>query len=347
MKKDAVKRNCTAAFLAFLLIALGTLGITAIESTSRKSINAMSFNIRYDNPGDKENAWPNRKEMVAATIRFHKIDIAGLQEALAHQVKDLERLLPEYGWFGVGRDDGKEAGEFAPVFYRKDRLKILHRSTFWLSDSPEKPGKAWDAALPRIVTWGKIEDTWTGRIFFFFNTHFDHVGEEARIKSAELLLRKIDETTGESPVILTGDFNCTEKDPPYKILTSGIAQIPGLSDVHSLTKSKPYGSVQTFNGFRDMILPDQRIDFIFAAPSVHVHRCGTISERWDGRFVSDHNAVLAEIEMIEQDDSHSYRSDSTGLAEAALMDCSPIVIMAIIRVTTPVRRNIQGARAVL
>lgn len=300
MKNDAIKRNCTAAVLAFLLIALGIFGITASESPSGKSINAMSFNIRYDNQGDKENAWPNRKEMVAATIRFHKIDIAGLQEALFHQAKDLEKLLPEYGWFGVGRDDGQETGEFAPVFYRKDRFRILHRSSFWLSETPEKPGKAWDAALPRIVTWGKIEDILSGRIFFFFNTHFDHVGEEARIKSAELLLRKIDETIGENPVILTGDFNCTEKDPPYKILTSGTAQFPGLSDAHSRSKSEPYGSTQTFNGFQNTILPDRRIDFIFVVPSIQVLRSGTISERWDGRFVSDHNAVLAEIEMIDR-----------------------------------------------
>ncbi len=291
----------TAVFSLFLLIfALNTFDAAASTDIARKTVNVMSFNIRYDNPGDKENAWPNRKEMVAATIRFHKIDIAGLQEALAHQVKDLERLLPEYGWFGVGRDDGKEAGEYAPVFYRKDRFKILHRSTFWLSETPEKPGKAWDAALPRIATWGKIEDTSTGRIFFFFNTHFDHVGEEARIKSAELLLRKIYETIGEIPVILTGDFNCTEKDPPYKILTSDNGQYPSLSDVHSLTKSKPYGSTQTFNGFQNTILQDRRIDFIFTVPSVYVLRCGTISERWDGRFVSDHNAVLAEIEVTDR-----------------------------------------------
>ncbi len=300
MKKNAAKRICASLSLAFMFVAPGIFQVTAGEDIPRKSLNAMSFNIRYDNPGDKENAWPNRKEMVAATIRFHKVDIVGLQEALSHQVKDLEKLLPEYGWFGVGRDDGKEAGEYAPVFYRKDRFNILHRSTFWLSETPGKPGKAWDAALPRIVTWGKIEDTLTGKIFFFFNTHFDHVGETARIKSAELLLVKIEELAEDNPLILTGDFNCTEKDPPYKILTSGIGQVQGLTDVYTLTKSKPYGSTQTFNGFQNTIRPDRRIDFIFVEPSIQVLRCGTISERWDGRFVSDHNAVLAEIEISEQ-----------------------------------------------
>jgi len=344
MKKIMTRGICTAASLAFLFMALGIFEVAANEGISRKTINAMSFNIRYDNPGDKENGWTNRKEMVAETIRFHKVDIAGLQEALYHQVKDLEKLLPEYGWFGVGRDDGREAGEYTPVFYLKDRFTILHHSTFWLSDTPEKPGKAWDAALPRISTWGKIEDTWTGNTFFIFNTHFDHVGETARIKSAELLIKKIDESIEDNPVILTGDFNCSEKDFPYKILTSGSGQIPGLSDVYTLTKFKPYGSTQTFNGFQNSILPDRRIDFIFAAKIDEILRCGTISERWDGRFVSDHNAVLAEIELIER--SYSYRSESTGLAVAALTDWSPIVIMAIIRVAIPVRRNIQGPRVV-
>ena len=296
MKKN-LAWGMAAASLSFLLIASEIYISATSEGISKKTINAMSFNIRYDNPGDKENGWQNRKEMVAVTIRFHKIDIAGLQEALYHQVKDLEMLLPEYGWFGVGRDDGREAGEYTPVFYLKDRFTILHQSTFWLSVTPEKPGKAWDAALPRIATWGKIEDTWTKRTFFFFNTHFDHVGETARVKSAELLLEKINELIGDHPVILTGDFNCTEKDSPYKILTSGKNQIPGLADVYKLTKSRPYGSTQTFNGFQNTILPDRRIDFIFVGKTGRVLRCGTIAERWDGRFVSDHNAVLAEIEL--------------------------------------------------
>ena len=142
-------------FISFVVAGLGIFKTSAYNGFCGKTINAMSFNIRYDNPGDKDNGWSNRKEMVAATIRFHKADIAGLQEALYHQVKDLEMLLPEYGWFGVGRDDGREAGEYSPVFYLKERFKILHQSTFWLSDTPEKPGKAWDAACPRIATWGR------------------------------------------------------------------------------------------------------------------------------------------------------------------------------------------------
>lgn len=294
MKKYIVWGISAGLFFLSLMVP-GIFTEEAGTSTSGKTITVMSFNIRYDNPGDKENRWHNRKEMAAATIRFHKAGIAGLQEALHHQVKDLEPLLPEYGWFGAGRDDGRKKGEYAPVFYLKDRFTILQHSVFWLSETPGKPGKGWDAACPRIVTWGKIEDTWTKKTFFFFNTHFDHVGETARLKSAELLLKKIDETAGSQPVILTGDFNCTEKDIPYKILTSGRNGIPGLSDSYHLTVLKPYGTAQTFNGFENTVLTDRRIDFIFVRGTGHVLRYGTLSERWDGRFVSDHNAVLAEI----------------------------------------------------
>jgi endonuclease/exonuclease/phosphatase family metal-dependent hydrolase len=297
MKKNASWGIFAAAALSFLLIAIALLKVSANENHSRKTINVMSFNIRYDNPNDRDNAWTNRKEMVAETIRFHKIDIAGLQEALLHQVRDLETLLPEYNWFGVGREDGREEGEFTPVFYLRSRFKILCQSFFWLSDTPDRPGKAWDAACPRIATWAKIKDRYAGKIFFLFNTHLDHMGETARIKSAELLLKKINKLAEENPIILTGDFNCTEKEQPYKILTSGIDQLSGLSDTYYLTKFKPYGSTQTFNGYRDAIHPDLRIDFIFVGKTDEVFRCGIISERWDGSFVSDHNAVLTELKL--------------------------------------------------
>jgi len=180
-EKKVIKRTLKCIFIAAIFLSLYAFIflVSAKEEASSESINAMSFNIRYNNPGDGENAWPYRKEMVAETIRFHKVDIAGLQEALHGQVKDLEALLPEYGWFGVGRDDGRQEGEYTPVFYLKSRFRILNQSTFWLSENPDKPGKGWDAACPRIATWGKIEDTLTKTAFFFFNTHLDHVGKIA------------------------------------------------------------------------------------------------------------------------------------------------------------------------
>src|SRR5688572_29691767 len=129
-------------------------------------IRVMTFNIRYDEPQDKENAWPNRKELVASMIRFHHADLVGVQEALARQLKDLETLLPDYSWVGVGRADGKAAGEFSAVLYRKNRFKHLESSTFWLSETPQVPSAGWDAALPRIATWIKLRDLQTGKILF-------------------------------------------------------------------------------------------------------------------------------------------------------------------------------------
>jgi len=264
------------------------------------TLNVMSFNIRYDNPGDRENTWGNRKEMVTETIRFHEIDIAGLQEALYSQVEDLEARLLEYGWFGVGRDDGRKKGEYAPIFYLKSRFKVLDQSTFWLSESPEVPGKlGWDAVCPRIVTWGKFKDRSTGKVLFVFNTHFDHVGEKARSQSSGLLLSKIEELAGDHPVALTGDFNCTSDDEPYFILTRNQDGVRSLSDTHSISQTIPYGSTQTFNGFKNELRPDYRIDFIFVRDISRVFRHGVISEKWNGRFVSDHYPVMAEISLAE------------------------------------------------
>lgn len=264
------------------------------------TLSIMSFNIRYDNPGDRENAWSNRKEMAAETIRFHKIDIAGLQEALHGQVEDLAARLLEYNWFGVGRDDGQRKGEYTPIFYLKSRFKVLNHSTFWLSENPEVPGKlGWDAACPRIVTWGKLEDRSTKKVLFVFNTHFDHVGKEARSQSAELLISKIEKLAGGSPVILTGDFNCTIDDAPYFILTRSQPGIRSLTDTRNISQTKPYGSTQTFNGFKNELRPGDRIDFIFVGGISQVIRHGVISEKWNGRFVSDHYPVLAEMSLTD------------------------------------------------
>ncbi len=294
-------------WIAFLisLVFVALVSIKGFQLVSQRHIppptlNIMSFNIRYANPGDRENAWANRKEMAAETIRFYEIDIAGLQEALHSQVEDLEAKLVEYGWFGVGRDDGQRKGEYTPIFYLKSRFKVLEQSTFWLSETPEVPGKlGWDAVCPRIVTWGKFKDRSTGKVLFVFNTHFDHVGEKARSQSAELLLAKIEEMAGSFPVVLTGDFNCTVDDAPYSLLTRNREGRRSLTDAFKLSQTNPYGSTQTFNGFSNELRPDYRIDFIFVCDISKVLRYGVISEKWNGRFVSDHYPVLAEMSLSE------------------------------------------------
>lgn len=258
-------------------------------------IRVMTFNIRYDEPQDKENAWPNRKELVASMIRFHHADLVGVQEALARQLKDLERLLPDYSWVGVGRADGKAAGEFSAVLYRKNRFKHLESSTFWLSETPQVPSAGWDAALPRIVTWIKLRDLQTGKIFYHFNTHFDHRGVRARGESARLLLDRTAQIAGNLPAVVTGDFNFTESSDGYKLLTKKNSEkASALRDARYVSEHGHHGPTSTFNEFKGLI-PDRKIDYVFVKGNIRVLQHGVLSDTWDGRFASDHLPVLAEI----------------------------------------------------
>lgn len=267
----------------------------------KSSLKVMTFNIRYQGPADGTNGWPGRKGKVAATIDFPGVDAAGLQEALIGQIRDLESLLPGFGWIGAGREDGEEKGEFCPIFYRKSRLKPVGRKiVFWLSEEPGRPGPpGWDGACPRIVTVAEFEDLVTGRRFFFYNTHLDHVGEKARVESAKLILKDIGERTGSMPVVVTGDFNCDAGSEAYRILTSGMDQGGvALIDSRQAALSAPYGATYSFNAFSlEPASQDGPIDHILVGNAGPVRRWGIIAELWDGRFASDHFPVLAEIEL--------------------------------------------------
>lgn len=270
---------------AVLLVAAS--GAAAAQDTD--PLRVMTFNIRYDNPDDGADAWPNRKEMAASMIRFHEADIAGLQEALKGQIDDLDALLPEYTWLGVGRADGQEAGEYSPIFYREDRFEVLRHDTFWLSETPDVPGsKSWDAAIERIATWAEMRDRESGRRFFVINTHFDHRGEVARAESASLLLEKIAELSDGLPVVLTGDFNALESSEPYRVLAGG------LSDAFKVSEHPHHGPTSTWSGF-EAVEPGRRIDYIFVNRGFTVMEHGILADTWDGRFPSDHLPVLAEL----------------------------------------------------
>ena len=275
-------------FIAAVIITL--VCVTSNYATDVKHIRVMTFNIRYDEPRDGANAWPNRKELVAGMIRFHNADLVGVQEALKGQIDDLEKLLPEYSWLGVGRGDGKNGGEYSAIFYRKLRFKSLESSTFWLSETPNVPGAGWDAALPRIVTWAKFRDLTTGKVFFHFNTHFDHRGVKARTESARLMLSRIGQMAAASPVVVTGDFNFTESADGYKLLTGKSA----LRDARYISQHGHHGPTSTFNEFKALV-PDKKIDYVFVKGNIRVVQHGVLSDTWDGRFPSDHLPVLAEV----------------------------------------------------
>ncbi|MFW5831208.1 MAG: endonuclease/exonuclease/phosphatase family protein [Prolixibacteraceae bacterium] len=258
-----------------------------------QQMNIIAFNIRYNNPGDGENAWPNRKEMVTGLLQFHDPDIFGLQEALHGQIEFIDEELPKYDWFGVGRDDGETAGEFCPIFYRTDKFILLEKGNFWLSETPEKPSLGWDAAIKRIVTWGKFQSKVTGKQFIVFNTHFDHVGVEARKNSAKLIRERIEEMTEgvNLPVIVTGDFNLTPDEEPVKMLKEY------LSDTRDVTKEPPYGPEGTFSGFDFCADLTRRIDYIFVRGKIEVLEYAALSDSKDQRYPSDHLPVFARVQL--------------------------------------------------
>lgn len=286
-----LKKN-TIRFQFILPLFLFCLPV--LLSAAEKPLRVMTFNIRYNEKNDSLNAWPYRQDKAASMIRFHKADVAGLQEALRGQIDDLAIRLPEYGWFGIGRDDGKDAGEFCAVFYRKDRLTLLADSTFWLAENPKKPALGWDAMCKRVVTLGKFKDNESGVLFYLFNTHFDHKGELARRESARMLLRSVAEIAGDLPTIITGDFNSTPDSEPYQILTAGEQGVK-LVDSKDISQYKHHGPTTTWSGFTAAWQPDgQPIDYIFIRNNVQVLLHGTLSDSFDSRFPSDHMPVLIE-----------------------------------------------------
>ena len=255
-----------------------------------------TFNIRLQNKGDELSGvgWSVRKDRVADYIKDNHIDIVGMQEVLYDQLNDLRIRLPEYDYVGVGRTDGKTKGEYSPVFFLRDRFKVLKKGNFWLSETPDVPGsKGWDAALERIASYVKLKDKKTGKVFMAVNTHFDHVGVTARRESAKLIMRKIQEIVGSRPAVVTGDFNVTEADETYTTMTTNEFR---MYDAYHETQNRT-GVAYTFHNF--LKIPPQnceKIDFIFVTPSVSVKR-SHIEEPNRDAMLSDHNPHWADLEF--------------------------------------------------
>jgi endonuclease/exonuclease/phosphatase family metal-dependent hydrolase len=293
--------NRRRAILGGASLALSTLASRrraegAEAGRSPATLRAMTFNLRYDNPGDGENAWPARKLKAASMFRFHSADVVGVQEALVGQMADLRSALPEYRDFGFGRDDGKEKGELSAIFYRADRFELLDGATFWLSPTPEAVGsRGWDAALPRIATWVRLRDRQAAREIVVLNTHFDHRGEAARRESARLLAARLEAIAGDRLAIVLGDFNCDAASEPYGVLTG----LGGLQDSARLSETPHHGPTFSFQGFDFSTRTGPTIDFVFlrnrGTTCVRLH--GTLADHWDGRYPSDHFPVLAELEL--------------------------------------------------
>ncbi|MFD2932725.1 endonuclease/exonuclease/phosphatase family protein [Spirosoma flavum] len=276
--------------ISILLLFAGMLALQTSFAQKSEPITVATYNIRYQNKSDGPNAWENRKENVKALIRYHEFDLFGTQEGLREQLNDIAELN-EYAFFGAGRDDGKEAGEHSAIFYKKDRFKVLQSGNFWLSETPDKPGKGWDATCcNRICSWVKLNDLKTKKEFYFFSVHFDHQGVEARRQSGKLMVEKIKEIAKNVPVILVGDFNSTPE-------TEQIQSIQGLlKDSRTVTAMPPYGPEGTFNSFKFDAPMDKRIDYIFVSKQFNVLKYGVLTDAKEQRYPSDHQPV--EIKVV-------------------------------------------------
>ncbi len=267
-------------------------------------ISLMSFNVRYENPGDRDSkGWRQRVIGAVKMIRREKPDVFGVQEALHGQVADLWASLPDYEFFGVGRDDGKRAGEYSGIFYQRDRFQPDESDcgTFWLSDTPEKVGsKTWGNQIPRVAAWVRLVDRSSGRGFYVFNTHFDHRNQPSRERSAMLIARRIDarKQAGE-PVALIGDFNSMESNPGLIYLTGGRVAVAGseqmwrggmldtYQSLHPAEKNRR--TLHFWSGRRDGL----KVDHILVSPGAEIRAAEIISQ--DRPEVSDHFPVSAKV----------------------------------------------------
>lgn len=282
------------SLVPLLLLLLTVAAVTA------QPLYVGSYNIRYQNGDDARegNGWQQRCPVVCAQLLFEHPDIFGAQEVLHAQLADMLALLPGYDYIGVGRDDGDKKGEYAPIFFDKQRVQLLEHGHFWLSETPDKPALGWDAACIRICTWGKFLDRRSRRRFYFFNLHTDHVGVVARREGARLVLERIRSMAGKTPVILTGDFNVDQTDETYGIITaSGL-----LADSYVQARMR-FAENGTFNGYHQERFTTSRIDHVFVSPSFAVERYGILTNAYWAqqgdtivrRLPSDHYPVFVHL----------------------------------------------------
>ena len=294
MKIDWIKICTQSAVIFFCFLIL------SCSENDKSELVVMSLNVRYDNPADAPNDWQSRLPLIIETINRQSPNLIGFQEVLKNQLDDLETLMPSYDYIGVARDDGRITGEFSPVFYMENRLRLLEQGTFWLSEKPGDTGSVgWDAALPRIVTWARfkdLEEQKEGELseFYFLNTHFDHKGNKARLESARLILEFIKNVVQESQVVLCGDFNFTPDQDPYELITRGSEDFPGLKDACIGRKDEICRAEPTYNGFGKS-QKNTRIDYIFTSKDWNVENYETLQIIEGGTFISDHYPVIAKI----------------------------------------------------
>jgi endonuclease/exonuclease/phosphatase family metal-dependent hydrolase len=256
-----------------------------------QDFSVMSYNIKLDYPKEGDNSWTNRKPFFINQLKFFEADVIGVQEAMPNQMKDIDSLLPSYSFVGVGRDDGKEEGEYSAVFYKTEKFNVVESNTFWLSPTPERVSMGWDAVCNRVCTYFLLEDKASSKFFWVFNTHFDHVGKEAKKNSATLIVDQIKLLNEDQyPVILTGDFNMEAEHESIKHIKNTLQD---SKEIAQLT----FGPEGTFNGFNFNKPVTRRIDFIFVSKGIEVDKNAVLSDNCDGKYPSDHLPVYIEFKL--------------------------------------------------
>lgn len=286
---------------AFLILCLspfltwGTPSTAAEKSgnTTAAELEILTFNIRYPNREDGENFWSHRIEFVASVMRERMPDIIGVQEAMRSQLDDVRKHLPEYGEIGVGRDDGRQAGEYSAILFRKDRLEPKETGTYWLSATPEVPGsRTWKNVCPRVCTWARFRHAASGRTFYLFNTHWDNASAEARTNGSKLMAERIRaRSAAQDPIIVTGDFNCAESSAPLSALKTSLNVRDSFRDVHP--DAKDAGTIHFWTGTKTRA----KIDYILVDAAAKVTEADIIHTSRDGRFPSDHFPVRAKLHL--------------------------------------------------
>ena len=290
--------------------------VCAAFSLQAQSFVFATYNIRNANKGDSiaGNGWGRRYPYIAQQIQFNGFDIFGTQEGKYHQLEDLKAAMPNYDYIGVGRDDGAQKGEYAAIFYRTDKFELLDHGDFWLSTITDRPNKGWDAALPRICSWGKFRDKKSGYTFLFYNLHMDHRGVQARAESAKLILKKIQELPDKLPVILTGDFNVDQNNESYALLdNSGI-----MRDSYQIAEFR-YAPNGTFSGFHPDRKTESRIDHLFLTKEFAVKKYGILTDTY--------RSERTEKEKAEQDSNFPKEVTMTKYVARTPSDHFPVMIV--------------------
>lgn len=272
-------------------ILIAALLLTITPACFSQTFNVATYNLRNDNNKDdaaRGDGWKDRLPVVAGLIRFHGFDVFGTQEGLHHQLEDLKGLLPAYAYTGKGRDDGKQSGEYSAIFYNEEKFKLLSAGDFWLSEDTEKPNKGWDAVLPRICSWAKLQAKESGKTFYFFNVHFDHVGITARKESAKLILKKVKELAQDQTAILTGDFNVDQTNESYLVINNSNI----MKDSYDLAKFQ-YAATGTFNNFNPNTKTQSRIDHIFLTKDFSVKKYGVLTDTYRSPVTDQDKAYTA------------------------------------------------------